>query len=159
MRISQSIGPIILGLVLATPQAAHSQEVFKNVSSARLERLLADMNITYKKSSGTRDGVHFYDYTRNGYKIRLHNYEGKDLWIDALFSDRMSPENVNRWNIGAKFSRCVLLTSNEKINVSLENQLDCLGGCTDAIIRQFITRFDTEVRNFAEFVKNAQSGS
>jgi hypothetical protein len=156
MRISQSIGPIILGLALAIPAAAPAQEVFKNVSSVRLEKLLADMDISYKKVNGTRDGVYFYDFTRNNYKIRLHNYEGKDLWIDALFSDRMSPENVNRWNVQAKFSRCVLLTNNDKNTVSLENQIDCLGGCTDAIIRQFITRFDTEVRNFAAFVKNAQ---
>jgi len=144
------------GFVLLLPLAAHAQQVYKNVPSDRLEKILADLKIEYKKSQGNNASIHFYDYTRNGFKIRLHNYEGKDLWIDALFSDRMSPEDINRWNVRAKFSRAVLLTNNDKTTVSLENQYDVLGGCTDAIVRQFIVRFDNEVRDFADFIKKTQ---
>ncbi len=79
------------------------------------------------------------------------------MWIDAVFTDKMSADDANRWNVRAKFSRCVLLNTNDKATVSLENQFDCLGGCTDAIVRQFVVRFDGEVRDFVEFVKNAQA--
>jgi hypothetical protein len=36
----------------------------------------------------------------------------------------------------------------------LESQLDVPGGVTDQIVRQFIVRFDQEVRNFDDLLKN-----
>jgi hypothetical protein len=40
----------------------------------------------------------------------------------------------------------------EKDTISLEAQLDCVGGVTDNIIRQFIQRFDGEVAQFNKFI-------
>ena len=157
MSILRLLGPVSIALALVFAARGHAQQVYKNLASSKLEKILADQGIDYKKTNGDKDGIHFYDYTRNGYKIRLHNYQGKDLWIDAVFTDKLTPDDVNRWNVRAKFSRCVLLTTNDKVTVSLENQYDCLGGCTDAIVRQFVVRFDGEVRDFVEFVKNAQA--
>ncbi len=151
---------VLVLVVLAIPAAAPAQAqqpVYRNVSSDTLERILKDLQITYKKTPGNKQGVFYYEYTHNNYTIRLHNYEGKDLWIEALFADRLPLAEVNGWNIRAKFSRCALLQSGGKTSMSLENQLDCLGGCTDAIVRQFVVRFDHEVRNFADYVKNTQA--
>jgi hypothetical protein len=137
--------------------SAQEQPVYKNVSTATLERILTGLHIQYKKTRSDKDGFDYYEFDRNGYKIRLHNYAGKDLWLDALCSDRLSLEDVNRWNQRAKFSRCVQLNSDGKKTISLECQLDCLGGCTDAIVRQFIRRFDGEVRSFAAFVNSTRA--
>ncbi len=145
---------LALALTIAAPARAQEQPVYKNVSSATLERILGDLKIQYKKTAGDKEGFFYYEFDRNGFRIRLHNYAGKDLWLEALSSDRLSLEDVNRWNQRAKFSRCVLLKNNSKMTVSLESQLDCLGGCTDAIVRQFIQRFDGEVRSFATFVSD-----
>lgn len=137
----------------AATRAQTPQPVYKNVSSEMLERILKDIGIAYKKSAGAKGSVS-YEYNREGYTIRLQNYEGKDLWLEALFGDRLALGDVNGWNIRAKFSRCVLLQSAGKSSMSLENQFDCLGGCTDQNVRQFILRFDQELRNFAAYVKN-----
>lgn len=145
---------LVIGLVSLLPATASAQEVYKNIGSARLEKILADLNIDFKKTNGNKEGIHHYDFTRNGFKIRLINYEGKDLWIDTSSSDRLSPEDVNRWNVQAKFSRCVLVVNNDRTTLSLENQFDCLGGCTDAIVRQFIVRFDGELNRFSEFLRD-----
>ena len=59
---------------------------------------------------------------------------------------------VNEWNVQAKFSRAVRLKGDKGV-VSLESQLDCIGGVTDAIIRQFINRFDGEMQQFTKFAK------
>ena len=53
----------------------------------------------------------------------------------------------------AKFSRLVLITEKDKSILSLEAQLDCLGGVTDAVIRQYLNRFDEEAKKFAKFAK------
>jgi hypothetical protein len=130
--------------------AKDAPKVYRKVSPETLEAILKDLKIDAAKSQGKVDGIHFYDYAKNDFKIRLHNYQGKDLWIDAQFPDKLSLENVNKWNVMAKFSRAVRLKSDGE-PVALEAQLDCLGGTTDAIVRQFIERFDGELIQFSKY--------
>ena len=128
------------------------KKVYRIVAAEKLEAVLADMKIAFeKKAKGKEDAVHFYDFERNKFKIRLHNYQGKDLWIDAHFTDALTLADVNQWNARAKFSRAVLIKG-EKPTVSLEAQLDCLGGTTDAHLKQFIQRFDGEILQFVAFI-------
>jgi hypothetical protein len=140
-----------LGLAIAAGRAQDDKKIVQNVTAERIEAILKDLGIEFKKSAGKTEGVQFYDFERNNYKIRLHNYQGKDLWIDAFFSDAMSAEEVNQWNSRAKFSRAVQLKG-EKQAVSLEAQLDCMGGVNDLIVRQFVRRFDGEVLQFVKFL-------
>ncbi len=133
----------------ATP--SDSKKVYRLVAPEKLEAILKDMKITYDKTKGKEDGIAFYDYEKAGQKIRLHNYQGKDLWIDAQSTDKMTLDDVNKWNVRAKFSRAVKLKG-DKESVSLEAQLDCIGGVTDGIIRQFIERFDGELAQFSKFI-------
>lgn len=126
--------------------------VYKEVSAEKLEKLLESMGIEFKKVKGKREGVYYYDFRRADRSVRLHNYNGKDLWIDTIFAGKLSLPQVNGWNVRAKFSRAVQLKQGEKTTVSLESQIDCAGGITDAIIRQFIRRFDGEIRGFEQYV-------
>ena len=140
-------------LLLSAVESQQREKVPRNVTSERLEKILADMNITYKKSGGKLPGDFNYDYEWNNFKIRLINYDGKDLWIDALFPDQLTLDKVNKWNVNAKFSRAVSVRDKERQTVSLENQVDCLGGITDGMVRQFIVRFQSEVQKFNEFLR------
>ncbi len=151
-RIGYLIGLFGLGLLLWPGTGRAQDKVYRNVSNEKLEGILKDMDITYKKSPGKKEGVFFYDYDRNNFKIRLHNYNGKDLWIDALFNDKTNLEEINKWNVRAKFSRAVFLKEGEKETISLESQVDCVGGITDGMIRQFVNRFDGEIRDFVKFI-------
>lgn len=132
-------------------RAQDEKKIVHNVTNDRIEAILKELGADFKKSAGKAEGISFYDFERNNYKIRLHNYDGKDLWIDAFFSDAMTPEEINAWNARAKFSRAVQLKG-DKQAVSLEAQLDCMGGVNDAIVRQFIRRFDGEVVQFVKFI-------
>ena len=131
------------------------KKIYRNVASEKLEAIFAEMKIEFQQSKGKGDGVQLYDFERNKFKIRLHNYQGKDLWIDAHFTDPLTLADVNQWNTRAKFSRAVLLKS-EKTTVSLEAQLDCLGGTTDAHLKQFILRFDGEIAQFVAFISKTK---
>ena len=130
---------------------ADNKQIYRNVIPEKLEAILKSMKIEYTKVKGKTDGIWFYDFERNDYKIRLHNYQGNDLWIDAHFNDKLPLDEVNKWNVRAKFSRAVQLTSGKQ-TVSLESQIDCVGGVTDGIIRQFIQRFDGELMQFSKFL-------
>lgn len=145
-------GLVTLGLLHTATPCVAQDKVYTRVTTEKTEALLKGMNIAFKKTAGKKDGTWFYDFERNNFKVRLHNYEAKDLWIDALFNDQTTLQEINAWNVKAKFSRAVHFKNNEgKDTISLESQIDCMGGVTDGMIRQFINRFDSEV---AAFVKH-----
>jgi len=152
-RFAVVFGLVTLGWSTAEPAPAQNKDkVQRSVSSAKLESILQDMKIKYDKTAGKEDGIHFYDFERNTFRIRLHNYQGRDLWIDVRFNDQTTLKDINEWNIRAKFSRAVLLKEGDKQSTSLEAQIDCLGGITDGMIRQFIVRFDGELKSFVQFL-------
>jgi hypothetical protein len=142
----------LLAFALTAGAGPGQDKVWRDVPSEKLEAILKKLNITYTKSAGKMAGVHFYDFKRGDFNIRLHNYRGRDLWIDAVFTDKIALEEVNQWNVRAKFSRAVLLQDGDRYRVSLEAQLDCTGGVTEGMVRQFIVRFDGEVMSFVKFL-------
>jgi hypothetical protein len=143
----------VTGLALLLMPAAvkgQKEKVFRILSTEHLERILKEAEIDFKKVPPREEGVIFYDYERGGYKLRLHNYAGRDLWLEAIFPT-VPLETLNRWNQRSKFSRAVLVKEEE--STSLEVQLDCTGGVTDGMLRRFLRRFDDDVRAFAKFIK------
>jgi hypothetical protein len=141
-------------LAVCLPVAAQDKKgtVYRNVPVEKLESILDDLKIDFNKSEGKAKGIWFYDFERNNFKVRLHNYQGRDLWIDVVFTDKISLKEVNDWNVRAKFSRAVQVKNDDRITTSLESQLDCEGGVTDGMIRQFVVRFDGEIKNFVQYL-------
>ena len=143
---------VVALIACASSAPGDDEKVYRNVTSDRLEVVLKELGVEYKKVPGKAEGVHAYDFERNNFKVRLYNYQGKDLWVDAFFSDGLTLEEVNQWNSRAKFSRAVLIKANEKPAVSLESQLDCMGGVSDGMVRQFVRRFDGEIAQFVKYL-------
>jgi hypothetical protein len=125
----------------------------RSVSSEKLEAILKDLNISYQKNPGKKEGIYSYDFERKGTKIRLFNYNGDDLWIETDYSEKATLEDVNRWNMRAKYSRAVLVKDGRNASISLESQIDCTIGITDGMVRQFVERFDAEIQSFFNFMK------
>jgi hypothetical protein len=155
-RSIMSVKPLaaLICLVLLFPVRGWSKEekekIHHKVASALLEDILRELDIRYKKATEKGGGV-VYDFERNGYKIRLSNLGGEDLMLDALFTP-VSVERINAWNVRASFSRGVLYPGDGKPYAAVENNLDCVGGVTSGAIKQFIRRFDAEVKAFDEFL-------
>lgn len=143
---------LIASIVAFSASAEDATKAYRNVSSDQLEAILKSMKVDFKKSAGKKEGIYFYDFEAESMKVRLHNYEGKDLWLDAHFTDKLDLDEVNKWNVKARATRAVLLGTGEKATVSLEAQLDCDAGTSDAIVRQFVTRYEKELKNFVKFI-------
>lgn len=139
-------------LWLASYMPAQDIKIYQEIGPEKIESLLGELKIEFKKSPGKKEGIFFYDFERQNFKVRLHNYNGKDLWIDALFNEKLTLEDVNRWNQRARFSRAVLLKDKDSQTVSLESQLDCLGGVSDPVVKSFVSRFDREIAEFVKFL-------
>ncbi len=129
-------------------------KVARSVNNDTIEKIFQSLEVKFQKAERKdKDSTTtYYDFTRNAQQCRLYNY-GNDLWLECVVEKAMKLEDINRWNADAKFSRLVLIEQKDKMILSLESQLDCLGGVTDAMIKQYINRFDEEAKKFAKFVK------
>ena len=137
-----------------TREVFSQSKVYRTVSNDAVEKILQSLELKYQKAERKdKDSTTMYfDFTRGGQPFRLYNY-GNDLWIECTFEKKLIAADINRWNAEAKFSRLVLIEQKDKTILSLESQLDCLGGVTDAVIKQYINRFDEEAKKFAKFAK------
>lgn len=125
--------------------------VYTRAAGDKLEGVLKSLNIAYKKTD-IKGGVTAYEFESNNHKLRLVNFAGEDLMIDAQFK-KLKLEDVNQYNLNRKFIRCVAYNVGGKEYTSLEANLDCAGGVTDGIVRNFIRAFDIEVSEFAKYAQ------
>lgn len=144
-----------LAFAFCLPRDVLSQnKVTRSVTNDAIEKILQSLEVKFQKGErkDKDNNVMYFDFTRGNSQVRLLNY-GTDLWLESTFDKKLKLEDVNRWNAEAKFSRLVLVEEKDKTVLSLESQLDCLGGVTDAMIKQYINRFDEEAKKFAKFAK------
>jgi hypothetical protein len=136
-----------LGQAGAGEKEPAKTKIFPRVTSGMLESVLKDLDLTFKKEP-EKPGEQAYVFQRGDTRIRLVNYNGEDLWIEAVLERKLALAQSNNWNASAKYSRCVLLEGDGKASVSLEMQLDCIKGATPGMVRQFLIRFGGELREF-----------
>ena len=139
---------------LITRDVVSQPKITRKVSNEAIEKILQGLELKYAKTEpkDKDSATMYFDFLRGGQPCRLKNY-GTDLWIECTYDRAMKAEDVNRWNADAKFSRLVVIEQKEKTTLSLESQLDCLGGVTEAVITQYINRFDEEAKRFSKFAK------
>lgn len=127
-------------------------QFFSPVTNEKLEAILKGLNISYEKNELKNGAGAYYDFEANNFKIRLVNFGGKDLMIDAHFK-KVSLEDLNQWNLEKKFIRAVYYNARGQEYSALESNLDCEVGTTDGILRNFIVGFQEDVKQFAKYVQ------
>jgi hypothetical protein len=143
----------LIGVAWPAPSHAQKVKVFQMITTEHLEATLKDLGIKYRKAPSLPPiGGFDYNFTRNNFAMRIHYFNGLDLWIDAPFA-KIAPDDINHWNRQARLSRAVLISGGFFMTSSLEAQLPCAGGVTEGMIRQFITNFEKEVQNYSTFVR------
>jgi hypothetical protein len=133
---------------------AGEDTILAAVTNEKLENVLKTQSINFQKKVNNA-GVVMYDFELNGHKLRMYNFGGKDLMIDAHFR-KISYEDVNRYNLNRKFIRAVNYKGKDVEYTALENNLDCEAGITEGMLRQWITSFGDDARHFAEYAKKLQ---
>jgi hypothetical protein len=138
----------------ASPACAQDEPILKQISTEQTETLLQSLKIDFKKTPAKKGEIVYYDFQRAGHNVRLYWYGGKDLMLDVVFP-KMSLEQINVWNVRAKFSRACLHRDNKDEFTALEANLDLAGGVTEGAIRQFLAVFDDEIKTFAKIAGGA----
>jgi hypothetical protein len=131
---------------------ASDDQMYVPVTGQKIEAILKSLNFTYEKNE-LKDGTgQFFDFEASNFKVRLVNFGGKDLMIDAHFK-KIPLEDINRWNLEKKFIRAVSYNIKGAEYSALEMNLDCEAGATDGILRNFILGFHEDVKQFAKYVQ------
>jgi hypothetical protein len=138
-----------------TAPVVTEEETFRKVTPQVLEQILKEMKISFNKIK-VQPGVSTYIFTRNNQPIALHSFEGgEDLMIDRQWLGKGDLAKINDWNVKRFFVRAVAYPpmGGKPAAIALESNLDCAGGVSESIIRNFINAFDDEVRRFDEYLK------
>src|SRR5438270_433108 len=127
------IGAAMLFLVSAG--RAQDDKIVKSLSPEETEAFLKKLEVEFKKVDAKVPGVTLFDFKRKNFSMRFHNFDGKDVMLDALFP-AMPLERVNEWNTKAKFTRATLQRDAKGVFVTLESNLDLIGGVSEGGFRQ-----------------------
>jgi hypothetical protein len=149
-------GSLVLAILLAavSPVRAQDDKVFKTMTPEQTEAFLTKMEIDFKKAESKAPGTFMYDFKRKTFTMRLYHFDGKDVMLDAVFP-AMGLDRVNDWNLKAKFSRATLQKDGRGLFVTLESNLDLVGGVTEGTLKQFVLSFEDEVQLFAKYAGGA----
>ena len=131
------------------------EAIISVVTNERIESILKTQGIAFQKKTNP-SGIDMFDFELNGHKLRMYNFGGKDLMIDAHFR-KISYEEANRYNLNRKFVRVVNYKGKDTEYTALENNLDCEAGVTEGMLRNWIVSFGDDARHFAEFTKKLQT--
>ncbi|MSU77421.1 MAG: hypothetical protein EXS16_04910 [Gemmataceae bacterium] len=143
-----------IAFCLTVPSAVLPQnKVARSATNEMVEKVLQGLDLKYQRNErkDKEAVIAYYDFKRGEQSYRLYNYVN-DLWIESIHDKQIKIEEVNLWNATAKFTRLVQIDMKDKMSLSLESQIDCLGGITEAGIRQFVNRFDKEANDFSKFL-------
>jgi hypothetical protein len=151
------IGCLALGAWSGQAVGQTKEKVYRSITPAQMENILADMGVKYTKTQPKNLPNDWdFEFKRNGFDVRFTVSQGTVLWLSAFFPKpaKESLEKINQWNVEAKFSRAVLDRVADRDYAVVETQLDGAGGVTENMIKQFIRRFDDEVSRFDRFIKD-----
>jgi hypothetical protein len=124
------------------------EPVFERVDDEQIEKLLSRLGLKFARKNG-RDATMF-DFQMQGHKVRLTSLKGKELFLDAVFP-LLPLDKANRYNLQKKFVRIVNLKADDEVYTALQTGLDLTGGVSKTILTHFVSSFEAEIEQFADF--------
>ncbi|MBI1831802.1 MAG: YbjN domain-containing protein, partial [Planctomycetes bacterium] len=93
---------------------------------------------------------------RDSYKVRLTCFSPSEFMLDCVFRG-VPIEKVNVWNASTRFSRASYHKDATGDFTILEYGLDLTGGATAGTIKQFLVRFDDELKKYDRYLGSPAS--
>lgn len=135
------------------PALTKDETTFTEVTAKQLEKILDDLKVKYEKAELDNGGT-TYQYQAKDAKITLLNW-GKDMMLEAHYP-KLDLAKVNKYNLDRKFIRAVSYSNKKGDYSALEANLSFVGGVSDSIVRNFITAFEEDAREFGAYVAKAK---
>jgi hypothetical protein len=148
---------VALGTLAISLHEKDKSPVYRKFTAQKLEELLQEAKIEFDKDDGkSKETWHYCLEPRprgSNLQIHLSNHEGLRLMIGVLFVGRISQKEVTEWNGRNRLSAVKYVKDRDPArSFFLEAMLDCEAGVTEADVLRFINRFDSEIKDFVEYL-------
>jgi hypothetical protein len=155
LTLARIIAPALFIFIALLPRAqAQDDKVFRTLTPEATGKILEDFKVEFQKSVSKKGDEHYFEFTRNNYKIRLTLLSADEMLLDCVF--RGAPiEKVNQWNTFTRVTRASYHKTSSGDITMLEYGLDLSGGVTAGTVKQFIVRYDEELKKFDKYLGNA----
>src|SRR6185369_5673073 len=137
--------------LLIVPGALSQDQVFRSVTPDAVEKMLQENKIEFKKSTPKQGDEVYFDFTRNNFRVRLTVFSKEEMMLDCVFRG-VTLEKVNQWNASTRLTRVNWTKDTSGEMTVLEYGLDISGGATANTFKQFINRYDEELKKYDKFV-------
>jgi hypothetical protein len=149
LRFHHSLLTLIAALSVV--HAAAAQEVIhRSLTPEQTEEILKKFEFNYKRLPEAVKEVSVFELTLGKLKVRLSNFLGKDVMIEAAFP-KVPLEQINLWNVQTKFTRASMQRGDKDEFVNLEYNLDLTGGITEGAFKSMIVNFEAELGRYQRF--------
>ena len=142
---------VVVFIVVVPCMNAQDDKVFRSLTPEATEKLLQEFKIEFKKTSSKKGDEHYYDFMREGFRVRLSYFSPQEMMLDCVFRG-LSIEKVNAWNASTRLSRATFHKDVSGDFTILEYGLDISGGATAGTMKQFVVRFDEELKKYDKLV-------
>jgi hypothetical protein len=116
--------------------------------------MLQDLKIDFKKSTSKKGDEHYFEFIREGFRIRLTQFSPTELKLDCVFRG-IRLVKVYEWNFSARFGKVAHYQDASGEITLLDYSLDVSGGVTAGAFKQFIVRFDDELKKYDKYVNGS----
>jgi len=129
-----------------------AETVYSGVTNDLLEKVIKSLNLEFTKKPLRSGTGTVYNFNRNNTRVALVNYGGKDLMLSSEFR-KVTLQQANDFNCKRACVRTVVYKDGSGEYAALESNLDVEGGVTENILRNFITSYEDDVKEFALFLR------
>ena len=150
-RLSRMILTLFVFIVVIPRTQAQDEKIFRALTPEATEKLLQELKLEFNKSVSKKGDEHYFEFKREKFRIRLTQYPSQELKLDCVFRG-VPLDMVNLWNTGARYSRATLHKDGATDITLLEYALDISGGATAGTIKQFVQRFDEDLKKYDKYV-------
>ena len=145
---------VVVCIALVSHASAQDDKVYRALPPESTEKMLQDLKIEFKKSSSKKGDEHYYEFTRDTFKICLTQFSPQELMLDCVFRG-IPLDKVNQWNTTTKVTRALHYKDASGDLTLLEYGLDVPGGVTAGTIKQYVARFDEELKKYDRYVNGS----
>ncbi len=151
IRVRMLIASLVVFIVIVPSSLAQEDKLQRDLAPEGIEKLLQELKIEFKKTASKKGDEHYFDFVRSNFRVRWTLFPSKDVMLDCVFAG-VTIEKLNEWNAFTRVTRASFHKENTGDITILEYGLDLTAGHSTGMLKQYLARFDDELKKYEKFV-------
>ena len=152
--IRMLIAALVIFIAVVPSSLAQEDKLQRDLTPEGVEKLLQELKIEFKKVTSKKGDEHYFDFMRSNFRVRWTLFPSKDVMLDCVFAG-ISIEKLNEWNAFTRVTRASVHKENTGEITILEYGLDLSAGHSTGMLKQYLARFEDELKKYEKFISGA----